>query len=121
MRFLLHVLPCLALLLASAPTSARSGSAIFGTVIDVVTRKPIPDMVVTATSPSHPGEATVVTDLQGNFRIPNLEPGQYTLRFERLYYHLYARTDLQLQAGHSLRVRAEVVPDPNEPVMGCGP
>ncbi|RKH52107.1 carboxypeptidase regulatory-like domain-containing protein [Corallococcus interemptor] len=119
MRFL--VLPCLALLLASAPTSARSDSAIFGTVIDVGTRKPIPDMVVTAASPSLQGEEVVVTDLQGNFRIPNLRPGQYTLRFERLYYHPYSRTDLQLQAGHSLRVHAEVVPDPNQPDMGCGP
>ncbi|NOK15540.1 carboxypeptidase-like regulatory domain-containing protein [Corallococcus carmarthensis] len=121
MKLLIHVLPCLVLLLASAPTSAQSDSAIFGTVIDVVTRKPIADMVVTAVSPSRRKDVVVVTDLQGNFRIQNLPPGRYTLRFEREYYHLYVRGDLQLQEGHSLRVRAEVVPDPNEPIIGCGP
>ncbi|MBN9687806.1 MULTISPECIES: carboxypeptidase-like regulatory domain-containing protein [unclassified Corallococcus] len=121
MRFLFHVLPCLVLLLASAPTSAQSDSAIFGTVIDAATRKPIPDMVVTAVSSSRGEEEVVVTDLQGNFRIHHLPPGRYTLRFERMYYHLYVRADLQFQEGHSLRVHAEVVPDPNAPSVACGP
>ncbi|WP_223642886.1 carboxypeptidase-like regulatory domain-containing protein [Corallococcus sp. EGB] len=121
MRFLFHGLPCLVLWLFATPASAGSDSAIFGTVIDVATQKPIADMVVTAVSPSLGKEEVVVTDGQGNFRIGHLPPGRYTLRFERMYYHLYVREDLQLQEGHSLRVRAEVAPNPNEPVMGCGP
>ncbi|WP_375756906.1 carboxypeptidase-like regulatory domain-containing protein [Corallococcus exercitus] len=115
----MKLLPILALLLTSAPTSsARSDSAIFGTVIDGVTRKPMGDVVVSLTSPSlqKPEEVTV-TDAQGNFRIRHLPPGQYTLRVEYVDYGLYQREGLQLREGRSLRARVELVPAPDFPTM----
>ncbi|MBN8228804.1 carboxypeptidase regulatory-like domain-containing protein [Corallococcus macrosporus] len=120
MRFLLHVVPVLALLLTSAPTSARSDSAIFGTVIDVVTREPIGDVVISATSPSlqKPEEVTV-TDAQGNFRIPRLPPGVYALRFEHEHQYPYKLEDLQLREGRSLRTHVELAPADSRAVMIC--
>ncbi|NOJ92411.1 carboxypeptidase regulatory-like domain-containing protein [Corallococcus sp. CA049B] len=117
MRFLFHVLPCLVLLLASAPTSAQSDSAIFGTVIDAVTRRPLTNVVVILRSPALKQEAVLVTDDQGSFRFPNLPPGPYALRFEQDHYHPHVRNDLQLREGRSLRARVALVWDPNAPVI----
>ncbi|MHA7628539.1 carboxypeptidase-like regulatory domain-containing protein [Corallococcus sp. M7] len=115
MRFLVHVLPWLVLLLASAPTSAQSDSAIFGTVIDAVTRKPMGDVVISLTSPSlQKSEEVTVTDAQGNFRVRHLPPGRYTLRVEFMAYRMYQREDLQLREGRSLRAHVELVPDPDQ-------
>ncbi|MBN8469322.1 carboxypeptidase regulatory-like domain-containing protein [Corallococcus exiguus] len=113
MKSLLHVLPCLLLWLSAAPTSAQSDSAIFGTVIDVVTRKPLGDVVISVTSPSLQNrEEVTTTDAQGNFRIRHLPPGQYTRRVEFVDYRMYQREDLQLREGRSLRARVELVWDP---------
>ncbi|AFE09677.1 protein oar [Corallococcus coralloides DSM 2259] len=118
MRFLFHALPLLGVLLASAPTSARSDSAIFGTVIDVVTRKPMGDVVISLTSPSlQKNEEVTTTDAQGNFRIGHLPPGQYTLRVEFVAYRMYQREDLQLREGRSLRARVELAPEPDQSLI----
>ncbi|NOK33987.1 carboxypeptidase regulatory-like domain-containing protein [Corallococcus exercitus] len=119
MRSLLHVLPCLMLLLASAPTSAQSDSAIFGTVFDVVTQQPLADALVTLRSPALQEERVVVTDTQGHFRFPKLPPGRYALRFEHLIYYPHMRTDLELREGRSLRAHVELVPDPEGGVISC--
>ncbi|MCY1017572.1 mucoidy inhibitor MuiA family protein [Pyxidicoccus sp. MSG2] len=105
---------------ASAPQPSRSvgrvfpgtrGGTILGTVIDAQDRRPVPDLVVTATAVSLGGEETVVTDAQGNYRIPFLPPGVYTLRFEKEQYRPYARSDIQLRGENTLRVNVELLPE----------
>ena len=54
-----------------------------GTIVDTATNKPLADAVVTVTSPALQGEQIVVTDASGAYRIPNLPPGDYTLRVDR--------------------------------------
>jgi hypothetical protein len=66
---------------------------------------------VTATSPAAQGEQIVVTDDTGAFRIPNLPPGEYALRYEVEGFHPYARTGIQLQSTVTLRVDAELLPE----------
>ena len=51
-----------------------------GTVVDSSDKKPVADVVVTATSPSAQGEQMVVTDSAGLYRIPALAVGKYTIR-----------------------------------------
>jgi hypothetical protein len=86
-------------------------STMIGTVIDAQTRQPVPDVVVTATSPNLQGEQTVVTDAQGNYRIPGLPPGVYTMRFEREQFKPYARSDVQLRLNRTIRVNVELLPE----------
>ncbi len=105
----LRVLFSLSLLLA-APVLAQN-STIIGTVIDTRSRQPVPDVVVTASSPNLQGEQTVVTDAQGNYRIPQLPPGIYTLRLEKEWYKPYARSDLQLRPNRTIRVNVELLPE----------
>ncbi|NTX37995.1 TonB-dependent receptor [Myxococcus sp. CA033] len=86
-------------------------STMIGTVIDAQSRQPVPDVVVTATSPNLQGEQTVVTDAQGNYRIPQLPPGVYTLRFEKEQFKPYARSDVQLRLNRTIRVNVELLPE----------
>ena len=86
-------------------------STMIGTIIDAQSRQPVPDVVVTATSPNLQGEQTVVSDAQGNYRIPQLPPGVYTLRFEKEQFKPYHRSDIQLRANRTVRVNVELLPE----------
>ena len=55
----------------------------------------------------------VVTDPQGEYRIPRLPAGTYTLRFERDDFIPYSRSALALRAQYTLRVNATVMPNPD--------
>ncbi|MHA7628542.1 YfbK domain-containing protein [Corallococcus sp. M7] len=103
---------------------AAATSIIIGTVIDTETKKPLPDVVITATSPSLVGDQTVVTDSQGNYRIPQLPSGTYTLRFEKEDFKPYVRTDIQLLRNRTIRVNVEMLPErfsTTVPIMGSPP
>lgn len=82
-----------------------------GKVVDTSTKRPLGDVVVTATSPALQGEQTVVTDGSGLFRIPNLPPGDYTLRYEATSFRPYSRSGIQLRSTITLRVDAELLPE----------
>ena len=96
-------------------------STIIGTVINAQSRQPVANVVVTATSPNLQGEQTVVTDSQGNYRIAQLPPGVYTLRFEEEGYKPYARSDIQLRINRTIRVNVELLPESLVPPTGTPP
>jgi outer membrane receptor protein involved in Fe transport len=99
-------------LLLGGAASAQLGTGILtGQVVDASTKKPLVDVVVTATSPALQGEQTVVTDASGTFRIPNLPPGEYHLRYEADTFRPYARDGISLRATVTLRVNAELLPE----------
>jgi hypothetical protein len=80
--------------LGSSTTFAQIGASnLTGTVVDAATKAPVADVVVTATSPSLQGEQVVVTDGSGLYRVPQLPPGTYSLRFEKETYRPYSRTE----------------------------
>ena len=102
----------LLLLLPPAVVSAQSGASVLtGTVVDTSTRAPIADVVVTATSPSLQGEQVVVTDASGLYRVPQLPPGTYTLRFEKETYRPFSRTGVDVAADRTLRLNVELLPE----------
>ncbi|WP_164019153.1 YfbK domain-containing protein [Pyxidicoccus trucidator] len=110
-RVLCGLLMLLAVPSLAQPAAGTPSSVIIGTVIDAQSRQPIADAVVTATSPALQGEQTVVTDAKGNFRIPQLPPGVYTLRFEKEQFKPYARSDVQLRPNRTIRINAELLPE----------
>src|SRR5437763_13483383 len=72
---------------ATSEARAQAGSgALTGRVSDAATKAPIPDVVVTLTSPAMQGEATFVTDGNGFFNAQNLPPGDYTIRLDKESY-----------------------------------
>jgi hypothetical protein len=94
--------------LASAQIGAGT---LIGKVVDAATKKPLVDVVVTATSPALQGEQVVVTDSSGSFRLPNLPPGKYVLRYEGDTYRPSTRGGIDLLATVTLRVDQELLPE----------
>jgi outer membrane receptor protein involved in Fe transport len=88
-----------------------SNSVITGTVTDATSNKPRPDVVVTATSPNLQGEQTVITDATGVYRLSQLPPGVYTVRFEAEGYRPYTRGDISLRLGYTVRLNAQLLPE----------
>ncbi|QRK09749.1 mucoidy inhibitor MuiA family protein [Archangium violaceum] len=104
-------------LIGSAPSSSeqqasetQGSSVILGTVVRADGRKPLSDVLVTATSPHLQGEQVVVTDAQGQYRIPQLPPGPYELRFDKESFQSLTR-EVQLRPGRTLRVNVELLPE----------
>ncbi len=102
---------CVLLLLLGTSAWAQGTAVITGTIINSADKKPLPDAVVTATSPSLQGEQTVVSDGSGQYRIPQLPSGVYTLRVEAEGFHPYARGDIQLRIDRTIRVNVELLPE----------
>jgi Carboxypeptidase regulatory-like domain/TonB dependent receptor len=100
-----------AALLLAASVWAQGSGVLVGTVRDAATKKPLRDVVVSVTSPSLQGEQTVVTDAAGQYRVPNLPPGEYTVRLEGDAYRPYARSGVGLRTDATLRVNAELLPE----------
>jgi hypothetical protein len=95
---------------------AHSG-VIIGTVISAESKQPVGDVVVTATSPNLQGEQVVVTDAEGRYRLPQLPPGVYTLRFDKESLKPLSRSELQLRLDRTIRVDVELLPESFSEVM----
>ena len=102
----------IALLLALVGTAAQAQNAVLtGTVVDSSTKAPVADVVVTASSPTLQGEQVVITDASGLYRVPQLPPGSYTLRFEKESYRPFARSGIDVVSDRTLRLNVELLPD----------
>jgi hypothetical protein len=89
----------------------HANSVLTGNVVDASTKAPVPDVVVTATSPGLQGEQVVVTDATGLYRVPQLPPGTYTLRFEKETFRPFSRTGIEVAADRTLRLNVELLPE----------
>ncbi len=92
-------------------TAAYADSVIVGQVVSADGKSPISDVVVTATSPNLQGEQVVVTDAQGQYRIPQLPPGVYNLRFDKESFKPFSRPEIQLRLDRTIRVNVELLPE----------
>jgi hypothetical protein len=100
-----------AFLLLGGTARAQLGTgSLTGRVLDAATKRPLADVVVTATSPALQGEESRATDGTGVFRIAGLPPGQYTLSYEATSFHPLTRAGVALRASVTLRIDAELLP-----------
>ncbi|XXF77786.1 von Willebrand factor type A domain-containing protein [Myxococcaceae bacterium GXIMD 01537] len=108
--FLRGLLGCV-LFLAAAPALARDAGTLLGVVLNAETKRPEPDVVIVASSPSlgDVGQVVVTTE-RGEFRIPQLPEGTYELAFEKEGFKTQGRKGLRLGGNASLRVEVELVP-----------
>ena len=91
-------------------TAASASSALIGTVVDARSQQPVPDVVVTVTSPALEGEQVVVSDAQGNYRVPGLPPGLYTLRFEKEAFTPHGGKEIKLRQNRTVRFNPQLTP-----------
>ena len=94
-----------------APTAADAQTAttgvVTGAVVDNVTKRPLPDVVVEVSGST--GEQVVVTDSSGGYRVPNLAPGSYTVRVSNDGYKP-SGTSVTLNANQTIRVNVTLTP-----------
>jgi outer membrane receptor protein involved in Fe transport len=102
---------CLLVTLAPRAFAQLGTGTITGEVRDASNEKPLAFVVVTATSPALQGEELVTTDASGRFRIPNLPPGEYALRYELAAFRVLTRAGVFLRASVTLRVDGELLPE----------
>jgi phage gp45-like len=107
-RSLWAVVPA-AIVFAPAAVSAQTATTgvITGSVIDNVTKKGMPDVVVEVSGTT--GEQVVVTDSSGGYRIPNLGPGSYTVRISNDGYKPTGNS-VNLNANQTIRVNVALTP-----------
>ncbi len=96
---------------APSARAQQNSSVITGTVQDASNQKPVSDVLVTASSNALQGEEVAVTDASGTYRIPQLPPGVYTLRFEKEGFQPYSRTEITLRLNRTIRLNAQLLPE----------
>ncbi len=98
-------------LAVAAPAAAQTGSSVItGAVTDAVTRAPVPEAIVTVSSPSMQGEQTVLTDGSGFYRAPSLPGGLYTVRVDREGYDSYEQSRISVRGDVTFRINVFLVP-----------
>ena len=68
-----------------------------GVVIDAITKKPLANVIVIAKLTDSNGGLNAVTDEAGQYQIPALPTGIYTLRFENDNYKTVERKNLAVR------------------------
>jgi len=82
----------------SAPLLAQQTGDIAGKVTDVADGTPIEGVSIKATSPVLPGARSTTTAINGDYRLPALPPGVYTIEFTLSDETVLTRvTDVRLQ------------------------
>jgi hypothetical protein len=107
------VLGCVLALVASsgAVRAQQQGlGTLTGRVADATTDKPIAGAMVTAVSPQLQGTQVVHTDSTGTYRVPQLPPGIYTVRFEKEKYQVESLGDIAINADQTVRINTTLTP-----------
>ena len=84
--------------------------SIKGNIVDEATAKPIAGVLITATSPHLPGEQVVQSDSSGNYNVPELPAGEYTLRFTMNDYKPYSQSHVKV-TDHPVTVNVRMLPE----------
>jgi len=87
-----------------------------GHVMDAVTKKPIPGVVVSVSGPGTNSPREAVTDADGFFYFSQLpaSQAQVNLQFGKKGYQLYKRSCILTKEKMTLKLNVEVLPDDAE-------
>jgi len=97
----------LAVVFVSSSAQAQQGTgALVGTVVDFASKKPVPGVLVTVSSPALQDQQIATTDTSGFYRIPSLPPGTYFIRFDKENYLPNEHGDIAVRADTTLRLNA---------------
>jgi hypothetical protein len=106
------ILVAIAAAFFSTPLLAQQTGDIAGRVTDAADGSAIADVAIEATSPVLPGVRTSTTGANGNFRLPALPPGIYTLKFTISDETTLTRvTEVRLQQRASVDLAVDMTAD----------
>src|SRR5215208_1054912 len=104
-----QALVTVALLLATVSVAAAQEfrATVKGQVTDS-SKGAVPGATVNITNKDTNEIATAVTNTEGNYTIPFLRPGAYTLTVELSGFQKYTRTDMRLQVGETALINVQL-------------
>src|SRR5678815_3772677 len=103
-RIRTYVLVAAALLLAVSSAAAQEFRAtVKGQVVDA-SQAALPGATVTIRNQETNELATAVTNGEGNYTVPFLKPGVYTLSIEMSGFQKYTRKDMRLEVGQTAQI-----------------
>src|SRR6187402_683239 len=104
-----HALLSVALLLAMASgvMAQEFRATVKGQVVDGC-KGAVPGATVNVTNKDTNEIATAVTNAEGNYTVPFLRPGPYTMTVELSGFQKYTRTDMQLQVGETATINVQL-------------
>jgi 5-hydroxyisourate hydrolase-like protein (transthyretin family) len=88
--------------------------AVAGTVLDATTKKPVADVVVTATHTTGKSQHTITTDANGQFKLPQLPAGTYKFRFEKANYVPVEKSSVTVKQESPVKINIEIADNDQE-------
>ena len=90
--------------------------AVAGTVLDAATKKPVADVVITATHTTAKSQHTITTDANGQFKLPQLPTGTYKFKFEKANYQSVEKQNVTVKQEAPVKINIEIsnYPDQDE-------
>ena len=83
-----------------------------GQVLDAITKKPVPGVIVSVIVPGDPTSKEAVTDVDGYYHFKDLPVSHVNLRFEKKGYQKYKYEEMiEIQEKKTVKVNVEVLPD----------
>lgn len=96
-------------------TKSCSGCAFSGTVVDANTKKPVADVMVIARGQESGDEQKFTTDQYGQYKIPSLPAGTYTIRFEKSNYKPVEKRNMAVKKlSQSAKLNIELILNEDE-------
>jgi carboxypeptidase family protein len=119
----LRLLPAVSLLAFASGTAAQTTNGTISGHVSDITGGALPGVTVTATSPNLQGPRTAITVGNGDYVIPLLPPGLYTISFDLMGFERVTKTDT-LAPTQVLPIDAQLGPasivEPPITVVGQG-
>src|SRR4026209_2109765 len=103
------LLACLFSVALAANVAAQGGDGSLRGIVNDEQGAAMPGVTVTATSPQAIAPAVAVTDASGEYRLPNLAPGTYTLTMELTGFSTVRREGVVLRASANFHVERPVM------------
>lgn len=108
---MLIVILSLPLALTLKANTGKNDGTIQGMVVDAVTKKPIPGVVVTMTGSKLNAEMEASTDASGAFKIGKFPPGaDLTIYFEKKGYKVRRKEIINTKDGAVYKISLDMIP-----------
>lgn len=105
---ILFLLPLALVSRANHEKDGRAEPAVYGSVSDAVTKKPLQGVTVSITSSKMNGGKEFKTDASGSFKVSSIPPGEVTIVLEKKGYKTYRREGVVLKEGMSIRMNFDI-------------
>lgn len=95
----------------------KTEPVLYGVVADAATKKPVQGVTLSITATGKEKDKDkkeFVTDASGNFKVPQMPPGEVVIVLEKKGYKTIRKENVVIKEGVSLRVNVDLTADEDE-------